>query len=120
MGATATYSGNLFGSVDNNGAKYLASGELSASYNFGTQRGTFGVIDYDGFSFTFGGKVPLSGESENYHFAFGNPLLFGSVFGSFYGPGADETGGNFAFRTRIGAYFTSGIYGARLVAPYSY
>jgi hypothetical protein len=115
MGATGSYSGSLFGSVDNNGAKYLASGGLSASYNFGTQQGSFTVIKYDGrFSFTVRGIEPLSG--PNYRFGINHiPGLQGHVFGSFYGPGAIETGGNFAFHTTAGSYFTSGIYGARLV-----
>jgi hypothetical protein len=115
MGATGTYSGNLFGSVDNNGAKYLASGGLNARYNFGTQQGSFSVINYDGrFSFTLSGMAPLLG--ANYRFKINNMGLFGYVFGSFFGPGAIETGGNFVFRTRAGIpYFTSGIYGARLV-----
>ena len=116
MGATGSYSGSLFGSVENNGAKYLASGGLSASYNFGTQQGSFYVIKYDGrFSFTFGGSAALS--RANYQFGINHiPGLQGHVFGSFYGPGAIETGGNFAFRTTAGgSYFTSRIYGASLV-----
>ena len=115
MGATGSYSGSLFGSVDNNGAKYLASGGLSASYNFGTQQGSFTVIKYDGrFSFTVRGIEPLSG--ANYQFGINHiPGLQGYVFGSFYGPGAIETGGNFAFRTTAGLLFHIGIYGARLV-----
>jgi hypothetical protein len=114
MGATGTYSGNLFGSVDNNGAKYLASGLLNATYNFGMQQGSFSVINYDGRSFTLSGLAPLMG--ANYRIKINSNGLFGYVFGSFYGPGAIETGGNFAFRTMIGLpYFTSGIYGARLV-----
>jgi hypothetical protein len=115
IGATGSYKGNLFGSVDNNGAKYLASGGLSAFYNFGTQRGQFSVINYDGrFSFTFGGMARLLNGS--YQFGLNNPGLSGHVSGSFFGPGAIETGGNFAFRTTTGLpYFTSGIFGARLV-----
>jgi hypothetical protein len=114
MGATGSYRGNLFGSVDNNGAKYLASGGLSAFYNFGTQRGSFSVIKYDGrFSFAVSGLAPLSG--ANYEFGIKSHGLLGGVFGSFFGPGAIETGGNFVFRTTTGNYFTSGIFGARLV-----
>jgi hypothetical protein len=34
------------------------------------------------------------------------------------GPGAIEAGGNFVFRSTLGApYFTSGIYGARMIGP---
>jgi trimeric autotransporter adhesin len=114
--AAASYSGNLFGTVDNNGAKYLATGGLMASYNFGTQNGSFDVSNYDGRSFALSGKVPLSG--ANYSFGFQQNGIVGGIHGSFYGPGAIETGGNFVFRTTTGTpYFTSGIYGARMVAP---
>jgi hypothetical protein len=116
IGATGSYRGSLFGSVDNNGAKYLASGLLSAFYNFGTAQGSGRVINYDGrFSFPFGGLAPLMNGS--YQFVVNIPgRLSGHVFGSFFGPGAIETGGNFVFRTTTGIpYFTSGIFGARLV-----
>jgi hypothetical protein len=123
MGATGTYSGSLFGSVDNNGARYLASGGLRATYHFGMQQGTFSIINYDGrFTFTAMGKAQLVG--ANYQFGFSRPQnlpLQGGASGTFYGPGAVETGGNFAFSTfanKIGVpfpYFTSGIYGASLV-----
>jgi trimeric autotransporter adhesin len=120
MGATGTYSGNLFGTVFNDGAKYLATGVLNASYDFGTRFGTFGVSNYDGhISFTASGTIPLTGANgANYSFGIDQSGVEGYVHGSFYGPGAIETGGNFAFRSATGApYFTSGIFGAHMVSP---
>jgi hypothetical protein len=40
--------------------------------------------------------------------------ITGSINGSFYGPMAAETGGNFNFRTTAGlTYLTSGIFAAK-------
>jgi hypothetical protein len=110
---TGTYTGGLFGSVFNNGAQYLASGGLQATYNFATQMGAFHVINYDGLSFAATGKNTLTG--SNYKFGVNNvPGLAGSVSGSFYGPMAAETGGNFAFSKTVGSpYFTSAIFAAK-------
>ncbi|HTV45656.1 MAG TPA: FecR family protein [Stellaceae bacterium] len=109
---TGSYTGNLFGTVINGTAQYLASGRLAASYNFGSGAGAFSVIDYDGLSFTARGRAALSG--ANYTFGLAAPGIAGAVSGSFYGPMAAETGGNFAFAKTAGpAYFTSGIFAAR-------
>ncbi|HEY3912062.1 MAG TPA: FecR family protein [Stellaceae bacterium] len=109
---TGSYSGNLFGSVFNNGAQYLASGGLTAVYRFGTGRGSFSVANYDGLSFTANGNIALSG--SNYNFGLKAAGVAGVVSGSFYGPMAAETGGNFAFGKTVGApYFTSGVFAAK-------
>ena len=61
------------------------------------------------------GKAPLTGSS--YNFGINNPQglpMAGSINGSFYGPMAAETGGNFNFRTTAGpTYLTSGIFAAK-------
>jgi trimeric autotransporter adhesin len=119
QGATGTYNGHLIGSVFNaainNGAQYVAAGGLTATYQFATQTGTFSVNNYDGRSFMLSGKAPLTGSS--YNFGINNPQglpIAGSVNGSFYGPMAAETGGNFNFRTIAGpTYLTSGIFAAK-------
>jgi trimeric autotransporter adhesin len=110
MNFTGTYNGNLVGTVVNNGAQYLASGGLQATYQFGTQTGTFAVTKYDNQSFTATGRAPLTG--SNYTFALKSGPITGAVNGSFYGPMAAETGGNFAF-TAGPAYTTSGIFAAK-------
>ncbi|MGH7029092.1 MAG: FecR family protein [Stellaceae bacterium] len=107
-----SYAGNLFGTVFNNGAQYLASGGLTAVYHFGTGRGSFSVANYDGLSFTAKGNIALSG--PNYKFGLKAPGVAGVVSGSFYGPMAAETGGNFAFGKTVGSpYFTSGVFAAK-------
>ena len=111
--AVGYYSGHLIGSVFNNGAQYLAAGGLNASYNFGTQVGSFSVRNYDARSFTVTGKPITSGAT--YKFGIANVTgLAGSINGSFYGPLAAETGGNFNFHTTVGPpYLTSGIFAAK-------
>jgi hypothetical protein len=115
QGATGTYNGHVIGSVFTNGNQYVAAGGLKATYNFATQFGTFNVINYDNgrFNFTASGTPVASG--ANYRFGITNvPGLAGSINGSFYGPMAAETGGNFNFRTTAGpTYLTSGIFAAK-------
>jgi trimeric autotransporter adhesin len=115
QGATGTYNGHLIGSVFTNGNQYVAAGGLTAIYQFATQTGSFSVNNYDGRSFMLSGKAPLKGSS--YNFGINNPQglpITGSVNGSFYGPMAAETGGNFNFRTTAGpTYLTSGIFAAK-------
>jgi FecR protein len=118
---TGTYNGNLIGSVVNNGAQYLASGGLQATYNFLSQSGTFTVSNYDAAAkvlpptFMLSGNAPLTGPNKsNYAFKFNTSGIAGSVNGGFYGPMAAETGGNFAFSKTTGSpYITSGIFAAK-------
>jgi hypothetical protein len=110
--ATATYNGHAFGSVYNNGASYLAAGGFNGTYNFGTQVGTVNINNFDGHSFTGAGKVPLTG--ANYTFALQAPGFQGGGSGTFYGPKAAETGGNFAVQSTVGpTYRASGIYAGK-------
>ncbi|MGA8380930.1 MAG: FecR domain-containing protein [Stellaceae bacterium] len=111
---SGTYNGNLIGTVVSGGSQYLASGGLQAVYHFATQSGSFTVSHYDTLpTFTVSGAAPLAGSS--YAFKVNNvPGIAGAVNGSFYGPMAAETGGNFAF-TKVGGtpYLTSGIFAAK-------
>jgi len=120
QGATGTnnYLGHLIGTVFNNGAQYVAAGGLSASYTFATQMGSFSVNNYDGQSFTVSGKVTTAGGGTQYSAPIatitqqGAPIA-GAINGSFYGPMAANTGGNFSFHTVAGpTYLTSGIFAA--------
>ena len=110
--ATANYSGHAIGSVFNNGASYVAAGGFAGTYNFGTQSGTMAVNNFDGRNFAVTGKAPLTG--ANYTFAGAASGVQGTVNGTFYGPNAAETGGNFAFQTTAGpAYMASGIFAGK-------
>ncbi|MGH7092638.1 MAG: hypothetical protein ACREFB_03785 [Stellaceae bacterium] len=112
MGATASYSGAAIGSVFNNGAQYLAGGGFNQTYNFGTQTGTMTISNFDGK--TFGGTVVGTRGSP----AFAAPLsgsgVSGSAAGSFFGPGAIETGGSFAVQgTGNAPYVAAGTFAGR-------
>jgi hypothetical protein len=110
--ATANYSGHAVGSVFNNGASYLAAGGFTGTYNFGTQIGEMKVNNFDGRNFAVSGKAPLTG--ANYTFAGAASGVQGTVNGTFYGPNAAETGGNFAFQTTAGpTYMASGTFAGK-------
>ena len=111
--ATATYSGHAIGSVFNNGASYVAAGGFAGTYNFGTQTGTMGINNFDGRSFTLNGGAPLSG--ANYNFSSTSATGTARLNGTFYGPNAAETGGNFSFQSAPGLspYLASGIYAGK-------
>jgi hypothetical protein len=110
--ATGTYTGAAIGTVFNNGSSYLASGGFSGTYNFGTQSGSMTISNFDGHTVTAGGKAPLSG--ANYTFSIAQPGVAGAVNGTFYGPMAAETGGNFAFHATAGpTYLASGIFAGK-------
>ena len=110
--ATATYTGHAIGSVFNNGASYIAAGGFNGTYNFGTQVGTMAVTNFDGHSFAATGHAPLNG--ANYSFGISSPGIAGAINGTFYGPNAAETGGNFAVRTLIGpTYLASGVFAGK-------
>jgi trimeric autotransporter adhesin len=119
QGAVGNYAGHMIGSVFNNGQQYVAAGGVNATYNFGTQTGSFAVTNYDGHSFATSGKPIVQGGGTQYSFGIntitnqGRPIA-GAFNGSFYGPSAAETGGNFAFRSTAGpTYLTSGIFAAK-------
>jgi hypothetical protein len=110
--ATGTYTGHAIGSVFNNGQSYVAAGGFTGSYNFGTQTGTMAVTNFDGHNFAASGSAPLTG--ANYSFAVASPGTTGTVNGTFYGPLAKETGGNFAVKTTVGpTYLASGIFAGK-------
>ncbi len=112
QGATATYAGAAIGSVFNNGASYVAAGGFNGTYNFGTQSGTMTINNFDNNTFTASGKAPLTG--GNYTFAATGAGLTGTINGSFYGPMAAETGGNFAFQKTSGTpYLASGTFAGK-------
>jgi hypothetical protein len=109
---TGTYTGAMTGSVSNSGAQYLAGGGFTATYNFASRSGSFAVNNYDGRSFT--AAIPTgTGNGATYNFAINTSGITGKVQGSFYGPQAIETGGNFAFRIPAANYLTSGIFAGR-------
>jgi hypothetical protein len=112
--ASGNYTGHAIGSVFNNGQNYLAAGGFNGTYNFGTQIGSIAITNFDGHTFTSSGRAPLSGSSYTFNLLEANTGIQGGGRGTFYGPMAAETGGNFAVQGTSGpAYLASGIYAGK-------
>jgi hypothetical protein len=109
-----TYNGAAIGTVFSASATYLAAGGFNGTYNFGTQIGTMSISNFDGNpALSVTGSAPLTG-GNNYTFTLAQPGVAGTIKGSFFGPNAAETGGNFAFRKTIGpTYLASGIFAGK-------
>lgn len=111
---TGTYSGAAIGTVNNNGASYLAAGGFTNTYNFGNNSGSVSITNFDNHTFT--GTV--SGGGGTYAAAISGNGANGTLAGSFYGPGAAETGGLFAVHQTNGpSYIASGVFAGKLTGP---
>jgi hypothetical protein len=107
---TANYNGAAVGTVFNNGASYLAAGSFSNRFNFGNNTGVVSISNFDGNSLS--GTVAGSGNIYTGSITGSNKA--GSVLGQFFGPGAVETGGAFAFHSTGGPnYLASGIFAGK-------
>ena len=111
-----TYNGAAIGSVNNNGANYIAAGNFTNTFNFGNNTGTASINNFDGKSLS--ASVIASGST--YTGSLAGTGLSGQLIGSFYGPNTKsgtggavpaETGGSFAFRAATGLpYLAGGIF----------
>jgi len=116
--AQASYTGHAIGSVANNGLQYVAAGAFNQSYNFASQQMNIGLSGFDGRNFSAvtaaGGRTPVtvSGTGNSYTLPVNNTPGFGGSFnGSFYGPQAANSGGNFAIQSTAGpSYTAAGIF----------
>jgi hypothetical protein len=114
QGAVGTYAGHAIGSVANNGANYVAAGGFNGSYNFGTHAAAFTISNFDGNTLTAAGTAPLSGANYNLNGTAARTGMSGTINGTFYGPMAAETGGNFTLRSTLGVpYIASGIFAGK-------
>jgi trimeric autotransporter adhesin len=113
---SGSYSGAAIGTVNNAGATYLAAGGFNSSYNFGTNNGSVAINNFD--SHNFSGSVSGFGGVYSGSIAGNGGNRQGTVNGFFYGPGAAETGGNFAVQATSGpSYVASGIFAGKLTGP---
>jgi hypothetical protein len=94
---TATYNGHAIGTVDNNGARYTASGTYTQTWNFGSDSGTATIANFDGL-----GNVTATLSSANRREFTGSLSngsgVTGDVKGSFFRGTSDavkNVGGNF-------------------------
>jgi trimeric autotransporter adhesin len=111
---TGTYNGAAVGTVYNGGATYLAAGNFNASYSFANHMGSVGINNFDGASYSATVNGSGATYSGNLTGAGGFANRSGPVVGSFYGPGAVETGGSFNIQATSGPkYLASGIFAGR-------
>ncbi|HYM74312.1 MAG TPA: FecR domain-containing protein [Stellaceae bacterium] len=108
-----TYTGAAVATINNGGASYLAAGGFTNVYNFGNFVGNVTISNLDGR--TYSGNVSGSNGSPVYGGTLvgtgTNSNLSGLAIGSFFGPGAPETGGSFAIHNNVGPnYLASGIF----------
>jgi len=109
---SASYNGAAIGTVNNNGANYLAAGSFNNTYNFGSNTGTVAINNFDGHNFS--GTVTGSGPAYAGAISGGGGNRTGIVLGQFYGPAAAETGGTFAVQATSGpSYIASGIFAGK-------
>ncbi len=70
------------------------------------------AVNFDGHNFTAAGGALLTG--ANYTGIISSPGVTGTINGTFYGPKAAQTGGNFAAKTTVGpTYLASGIFAGK-------
>ena len=91
--------------VYNNGAQYLAAGGVAANYNFATGLGTLTISNFDGN--TFSGILNGTSGTPSYTASLSGANLIGFAAGTFYGPTASETGGNFGVYAQSGYSITA-------------
>ena len=107
-----SFSGTATGTVNNNGRMFQATGSYSQVYNFGTNSGISNVNNFDGAN--YGYSVSGSSTSFSGALASGPANRTGSISGTFSGPGATQTGGNFGVQSTAGPTYTiSGTFSGR-------
>jgi hypothetical protein len=108
---TGNFNGAAVGTVFTNGVNYLAAGGFNNTYNFGTNSGTVKITNFDGANYA----AAVGGTGSTYSGTFtGTPNRNGALVGSFFGPGAVETGGTFNIQSTAGTkYLASGIFAGR-------
>lgn len=109
---TASFNGVAVGTVSDNHANYLATGNFNNTYNFGNNTGKITISNFDGRNFS--GPVVGARGSASYSGSLRGTNLSGTTSGSFYRPNAAETGGVFSIHSTIGpGYLASGTFSGK-------
>ncbi|MBM3532592.1 MAG: hypothetical protein FJX60_06100 [Alphaproteobacteria bacterium] len=113
---SASYSGHAVGTVINQTQRYIAAGNFSAQYNFGSRSGTMAISNFDGLNVT-GNMASQNGRDYAANLSItGKPGLTGTAQGSFFSGGGDpvrETGGQFSISNAPGStdkYAVNGVF----------
>jgi hypothetical protein len=109
---TASFNGVAVGTVSDNHANYLATGNFNNTYNFGNNTGKITISNFDGRNFL--GPVVGARGSASYSGSLRGVNLSGTTSGSFYRPNAAETGGVFSIHSTIApSYLASGTFSGK-------
>nr|MDH4441339.1 hypothetical protein [Rhizobium sp.] len=109
---TATYAGNAVGTVLNSGSQYIATGNLSASMDFGARTGTVAISNFDGKS-TFGANVSFDSAGSPVSTLTSTSMngIATSVTGAFASNGTDPVKGVMGSFTAVdGTWSAAGIF----------
>jgi hypothetical protein len=91
---------------------FQATGGFSQVYNFGSQSGISSISNFDGAN--YGYSISGSNTSFSGTLTSGPANRAGSIAGTFSGPGATQTGGNFGVQSTTGPTYTiSGTFSGR-------
>ncbi|MET4698718.1 hypothetical protein ABIE65_001740 [Constrictibacter sp. MBR-5] len=88
---TASYAGHAVGSVVDNGQFRMATGSMTANFDFGTRSGSMHINDFDNRDYTGSASAVTNRMSINVISSDGN--VSGNVVGSFARNGSDPVGG---------------------------
>lgn len=109
---TATYTGHAVGTVVNAGSQYIATGDLSATMDFGDRTGSIEISDFDGKA-TFGAEVSFE-SGGNAVSTLTSTSMIGiatSVSGAFASNGTDPVKGIMGnFTATDGSWSSTGIF----------
>jgi hypothetical protein len=100
-----SYDGTASGTVSNNGATYQAAGMFNQTYNFGSRSGIANINNFDGANYTY--SVTGSGANFSGGLTSGPASRTGNLSGSFSGPGAIQSNGNFGVQSTAGPTYTA-------------
>ena len=105
-----SFNGTANGTVFNSGAKSVASGAFSETFNFASRTGTLNISNFGGANYS----APISGFVNGYTGTLTGPASrSGPVTGTFFGPMAAETGGSFQLATPNKSFVASGVFTGR-------
>jgi FecR protein len=106
-----SYDGTATGQVFNNGVTSPATGTFNQTYNFGSGTGVANIGNFAGASYSY--SVTGSGANFSGGLISGPPNRTGNLSGSFSGPGAIQSSGNFGVQSPTGTFNATGTFSGR-------
>jgi hypothetical protein len=100
-----SYDGTASGTIFNNGVTSQATGTFNQTYNFGSGTGVANVNNFAGANYSY--SVTGSGANFSGGLTSGPANRTGNLSGSFSGPGAIQSSGNFGVQSTAGPTYTA-------------